>query len=229
VLPGLAVTLLVLLPWLDRSPHRDPRRRPVVMLAAVAVLGAVVSLTALGWRDRPVSSDEARWSVREVGGRVLTSSRGCLRCHSEAGIEDPLEEISSGRGPEWIGGHVSDPEMIAPGLREPPVTITEREAAALVAYVHQLSRAPYPGFPAAVETASTVFARYCIGCHKLDGDGGSDGPDLTHAGAKHDVAALKLWITDPKAVNPEAEMPAFGKRVSPAELDAIAGFLAARK
>ena len=26
VLPGLAVTLLALLPWIDRSPHRDPRQ-----------------------------------------------------------------------------------------------------------------------------------------------------------------------------------------------------------
>lgn len=229
VLPGLAVTLLALLPWIDRSPHRDPRRRPLAVLALVGGFGAVVSLTALGWRDRPVSTGEAQWSVREIGGRMLASNRGCLRCHSDAGMADPLEQISAGRGPEWIAGHAGDPEMIAPGLREPPVAITDREAAAIVAYVHQLSREPYPGFPAQVETAATVVARYCIGCHKLDADGGSEGPDLTRAGSKHDVKALRLWITDPEAVNPEAEMPAFGKRLSPTELDAIAAFLAARR
>jgi ubiquinol-cytochrome c reductase cytochrome b subunit len=229
VLPGLAITLLALLPWIDRSPHRDPRRRPVILLAIVAGLGAVVSLTALGWRDRPVSAWEARWSVREIGGRMIAADRGCARCHSETGIAEPLERASSGRGPEWVAGHIGDPEMIAPGLREPPVSVTEREASAIVAYVRQLSRDPYPGFTKGIETASTVFARYCIGCHKIDGDGGRDGPDLSRAGSKHDIDALRHWIVDPEAVNPEAEMPAFGKRLSAAELDAVASLLAARK
>jgi ubiquinol-cytochrome c reductase cytochrome b subunit len=229
VLPGLAVALLILLPWIDRVPDRNPRRRFHVIATTIAGFGIVASLTALGWRDRPASGLGIEWSPREIGGRVLAMNRGCPRCHSESGLAEPLEEIATGRGPEWITGHVTDPEMIAPGLREAPAVITEREAAAIVAYVHQLSRRPYPGFSAHVESASTVFARYCVGCHTLDGDGGSDGPDLTHAGAKHDLKALRLWITDPEAVNPEAEMPAFGRRLSSTELDAIAGYLAARK
>ena len=229
VLPGVAVTLLALLPWLDRSPHRDPRRRPVAMLAVAAGLGAVVSLTALGWRDRSRSPAESAWSAREIGGRALAAERGCARCHSDGGNADPLDQASGRRGPEWLAGHVMDPEMIAPGLREPPVTVTDREAAAIVAYVRQLAFEPYPGFERPVEVASTVFARYCVGCHKLDGDGGAEGPDLTRAGAKHELDALRLWIADPESVNPEAEMPAFRRRLAPAELDAIAGYLAARK
>jgi ubiquinol-cytochrome c reductase cytochrome b subunit len=229
VLPGVAVTLLALLPWIDRSPHRHPRRRPVAMLAIAAGFGAVVSLTALGWRDRPAPIDSARWSAREIGGRAIAASRGCLSCHSDEGIADPLERLTTGRGAEWIAGHVSDPEMIAPGLREPPVTISEREAAAIVAYVQQLARALYPGFTEEVERASTIFARYCVGCHKLDGDGGTDGPDLSRAGSKHATSALRQWIADPEAVNPDADMPAFGKRLTAAELDAIAGYLAARQ
>ena len=229
ILPGLTVGILVLLPWIDRSVQREPRRRRLVMAAtAVTVLG-VSSLTMLGWRDRPASLAESRWSPREIGGRMLASTRGCTRCHSDTGLADPLEQIATARGPEWIGAHITDPEMIAPGLREPPAVITDREAAAIVAYVHQLSRQPYPGFSADVETASTVFAKYCIGCHKLDGDGGTDGPDLSHAGTKHDLNALRLWITDPEAVNPEAEMPKFGRRLSSGELNAIAAYLAARK
>ena len=229
VLPGLAVTFLLLLPWIDRAPQRDPRRRPVAVTAILAGLAAVVSLTALGWRDRPVTARDADWSPREIGGRAIAANRGCLRCHAENGMADPLEEVSTGRGPEWLAAHITDPEMIAPGLREPPVTLTEREAAAIVAYVQQLPRAPYPGFPAQVEMASTVFARFCVGCHKLNGDGGTEGPDLTTAGAEHDLKALRLWIVDPEAVNPEADMPAFGKRLSPEELDAIARYLAERK
>jgi mono/diheme cytochrome c family protein len=126
-------------------------------------------------------------------------------------------------------GHVTDPEMIAPGLREPPTAVSEREAAAVVAYVQRASRQPYPGFAPGVEAAAVVWARYCVGCHTLDGDGGRQGPDLSKEGAKHDMATLRRWITNPEGVDPEADMPAFGKRLKPQELDAIAAYLAARK
>lgn len=99
----------------------------------------------------------------------------------------------------------------------------------MVAYVRRASRQPYPGFPPDTETAAVVFARYCIGCHTIQGDGGTDGPDLTHAGSKHDAATLRRWIEDPELVDPDAEMPSFADRLSAAELDAISRYLAARQ
>ena len=92
VLPGVALTLLALLPWIDRSPHREPRRRPLALLTIVVGLGAVVSLTALGWRDRPIALAEAEWSPREIGGRRIAANRGCTRCHSQGGW--PTRSIS---------------------------------------------------------------------------------------------------------------------------------------
>ena len=144
-------------------------------------------------------------------------------------MSDALDQVSMSRGPEWLGGHVADAEMIAPGLREPPTPVTEREAAALVAYVRQLSRQPYPGYPAGIERAAGVWARYCVGCHVVDGDGGDEGPELTHIGAKHDAPTLRAWIADPESVKPDTDMPAFGKRLTPDQLDAIAQYLANRK
>jgi cytochrome c2 len=119
--------------------------------------------------------------------------------------------------------------MIAPGMREPPTVIHEREAAAVVAYARRASREAYPGFPPLVETSATVFARYCIGCHKIEGDGGTDGPDLTHEGTKHDAATLRRWIVDPELVDPDADMPSFGDRLTTAQLDAISSYLASRR
>jgi mono/diheme cytochrome c family protein len=80
-----------------------------------------------------------------------------------------------------------------------------------------------------METAAAVWARYCVGCHIIDGDGGKDGPELTHAGEKNDAPKLRTWIEDPEAINPDADMPSFGKRLTPAQLDAIAEYLASRK
>ena len=137
--------------------------------------------------------------------------------------------MALGRGREWISGHIEDPEMIAPGLREPPVERGKREVAALMAYVHRLARQPYPGFPAPTETAAAVFAHRCIGCHVVDEDGGTEGPDLSHVGSKHDAGFLRRLIADPEAVNPNAEMPSFERRLSSDQLDAIAAYLASRK
>ena len=60
----------------------------------------------------------------------------------------------------------------------------------------------------------------------IDGDGGKDGPDLSAIGSKRDQDTLRRIIADPESVNPDAEMPAFAKRLTPAELDAISRYLA---
>ncbi len=228
--PGLVAGFLALLPWIDRAPDRQPRNRRLVLTAVLIGLAGVVTLTALGWRDRPRSgASPESWSLREIGGRGFAQKHHCERCHSDTGLADPLEGLPSTRGPEWIAGHIVDPEMIAPGMREPPAILHEREAAAMVAYARRASRQPYPGYPAHTEAAAVIFARYCIGCHKIEGDGGTEGPDLTHEGKKHDVATLRKWIDDPEQVDPDADMPSFGDRLTREQLDTIASYLAARK
>jgi ubiquinol-cytochrome c reductase cytochrome b subunit len=232
VLPTVLGAMLALLPWIDRGPERDPRKRPVIMGGALAGVLAVVTLTVLGWRDRPATiADPNAWSLREIGGSVFVQRHGCARCHSDTGVADPLESIAATRGPEWLAGHVVDPEMIAPGLRQPPAPLHEREVAAIVAYARRLSRVEdrTATLEPSVQAAAAVYARHCIGCHRIDGEGGDDGPELSRVGAKHDFERLRKWIADPESVDPDAEMDPFGKRLTPAELDAIAGYLASRK
>jgi ubiquinol-cytochrome c reductase cytochrome b subunit len=230
ILPTLLGAVLALLPWLDRGSDRDPRKRRTILGGVTVGAIAIVMLTTLGWRDRPMSAATADvWTLRAIGGRTFATSGKCDRCHAEGGIVEPLGQLPATRGTEWIASHLGDPEMIAPGLREPPNVVTEREAAAIIAYVRRLSRQPYPGFPATTERAAAVFARWCVGCHVIDGDGGKDGPELSHIGSKHDAATLRRWITDPEAVDPDAEMPSFGMRLSPEQLDAISSYLASRR
>jgi ubiquinol-cytochrome c reductase cytochrome b subunit len=229
IIPSLVAAFLALLPWIDRGPERDPRRRPFVLSLVTLGVIAVVVLTTLGWRDGPINADATRWSLREIGGRAIAGYSGCAKCHNDNGMADPLESLALARGTEWIAGHASDPEMIAPGLREPPTARSEREVAAMVAYVRRVSRQPYPAVERQLETAATVWARYCVGCHVIDGDGGKDGPELTKAGEKHSPEELRVQITDPESVNPAADMPSFADRLSAEQLEAIVAYLAARK
>ena len=231
VVPGLAAAFLILLPWLDRKPGRDPRQRGAVIAAVLVGLAGVITMTILGWRDRPLNAgSRGTWTLREIGGHTFVGRAGCAKCHSTEGMADPLEGLTSSRGAEWLKGHVMDPEVIAPGLREPPAGAPdERQVAAIVAYVHRLARDPYSGVSSQAETVGAVFARYCVGCHVIDGDGGKDGPELSHVGSKHDEAFFRRLIADPKSVKPDAEMPSFAKRLTPEEIEAVARYLAARR
>jgi ubiquinol-cytochrome c reductase cytochrome b subunit len=47
--PGLLVTLLVLLPFIDRSPERNPFRRPLVVLSGFALAGVLVGFSVAGY------------------------------------------------------------------------------------------------------------------------------------------------------------------------------------
>jgi ubiquinol-cytochrome c reductase cytochrome b subunit len=235
-IPGLAVGALALLPWLDRGPDRDPRRRRGVLAVVSAGILTIVALTAAGWRDTgPGSSGPAPgvWTPRQTAGAVLVETAGCERCHGEAAMADAVGSSPLSRPPGWLASHVVDPEMIAPGLRPAP-RVNQRDVDAIVAYVSRLSRGD--GMPAvglADRAAAMIFARHCVGCHRLDGDGGGqrddDGPDLSRIGAKQNLLTLRRWIADPESVDPEATMPAFENKLTPAELETISSYLASRR
>ncbi len=231
VIPGLVVTALLLLPFLDRSPHRDPGRRRLVMTAFALVGGAVVVLTYLGFQDSPAHADPSRWQPLAIAGREFVEDERCRTCHRPGGAASPLAQTRLRRDPAWLLGHVEDPEMIAPGLREPPRGgMNESQAIAILSYMRRASAGGEPPPLAAdVRLAIRVLGRDCARCHEIDGEGGTQGPDLTHAGAERDAAWLRDWISDPEAMDSFADMPGFGDRLSDEEMSALVAYLAARK
>jgi ubiquinol-cytochrome c reductase cytochrome b subunit len=230
VIPGLVVTGLLLLPFLDRGVARRPLERVRVLAPFATVVVAILSLTALGLRDMPGPEDPARWGLMPLGGRQLAQKEQCLSCHREDGAGSPFERQRLRRGSEWAVLHASDPEVIAPGGRRPPPgSMNRSSAAAVLAYVRKMrAGAPEPLMTREVEVASLVYARHCGNCHVIDGDGFEDGPELTHVGAKRDAKWLRAWIIDPAEIDPDAEMQAFGDRLSEEELTAIVTYLARR-
>jgi ubiquinol-cytochrome c reductase cytochrome b subunit len=230
-IPTLVIALLFLLPFLDHRPERDPRARPRVSAVVTLVVVAVSTLTWLGFRDTPKETNPSKWSARAIAGLDLATSDRCTSCHTPGGAGPDLMRGRINRDEQWITGHVSDPEMIAPGLRPPPKDAPKlQEARAVVAWTQKVKEgAPAPQVPAGERPGLDVFGTRCITCHIIDGDGGKEGPDLTHIGKKRDAPWLVKWITDPSAVNPDAEMPAFGGQISDAQLRAVADFLAKQR
>ena len=77
--------------------------------------------------------------------------------------------------------------------------------------------------------AMDVFNTVCFACHKLDGTGGTVGPDLSHVGKSRDAATIRKIIEDPLNAFDDSEMPPFEKRLSSDQLDALAQYLASLK
>lgn len=69
----------------------------------------------------------------------------------------------------------------------------------------------------------------CAGCHKLSGEGGRSGPDLTFAGRLHpDIEWQIAHLKDPKSKVPGSTMPAYAD-LPPADLEALAAFMVSLK
>ena len=231
VIPGLVVGGLMSLPFLDRSPERHPRRRPLVM-AAFSLLGAgVSSLTWLGLQDRPQPESHRAWSPLAIAGQEFSSDQRCTECHRDGGAANALDETRMRRDPEWTLAHVRDPELIAPGGRTPPPGgMTAIQAQSILSFLKERSSGgPPPDVSETERIASVVIGRYCATCHSIDGEGGEGGPDLTHAGAERDARWLHDWITNPEAVDPFATMPAFGEVLTAEEMSALIAYLSGRR
>jgi nitric oxide reductase subunit C len=74
-----------------------------------------------------------------------------------------------------------------------------------------------------VKGEAIIKEKACTSCHKIKGVGTSVGPDLTGVAQRLDDEALTMRLRDPKSVNPDSIMPAFG--FTDEELAAIIAYL----
>ncbi len=67
----------------------------------------------------------------------------------------------------------------------------------------------------------------CLTCHRVGGEGGATGPDLTTVGFRHSAQWLDVWLRDPQAWKPGTVMP--NKQLSAAARAAIVSYLVTLK
>ena len=230
VIPGVVVALLFLLPFIDRRAERRPSRRLFVTTAFCGGLLIVAVLTSLGLRDAPPAANVNQWAPLSLAGYQFAHDERCQVCHRVGGAANPIDETIARRDSEWLVAHVRDPQMIAPDLRPVPGgAMTEGQGRSVVAYMRRVRAGAAAPTLAANQAAIAVYGRYCSTCHTIDGEGGSQAPDLSHVGSRHDAKRLRDWITDPTSVQFDATMPPFGDRLNEEEMTAIVNALAARK
>ncbi|MEO6222763.1 MAG: cytochrome b N-terminal domain-containing protein [Vicinamibacterales bacterium] len=223
VIPGAVMTLLALLPWIDRAQTRGLRDRRWLLSGLAVLVAAVTTLTVLGAMDTPAPVS-AEWNVREQAGLALMSSSTCASCHNDNGRAGSIDPVRVSKPRDWVAGHLLDPQMIAPGLRDAPAT-NEHDNTAILAALARGRSGAVPVLSSDDANVAVLFNRNCLRCHLMGTVGGTEGPVLTAIGAKIDEARIAKQIASPLTVSPIAEMPAFEGKLTPDEIVTLARWL----
>jgi ubiquinol-cytochrome c reductase cytochrome b subunit len=240
VIPGLIIGFLFALPFVDRSRERHPLARARMPITAAMLLAgsATVVLTVLGFADTVERPDPNDWGPRAIAGYDIAMSERslCATCHVTGGPAVELRQTRITRDDEWLLAHMADPVAIAPGVRSeddpaPEPQMTRLQAQSVVAYLRKVragARAPQH-VSADDHLAAGTFAAMCVSCHKIAGEGGTTGPDLSKVGARRSAVSIRQVIADAKGEYPETVMPMFRDRLNAHQIDALAQYLARRR
>jgi menaquinol-cytochrome c reductase cytochrome b/c subunit len=117
-IPTFCLVLLLLLPFFDRGPERNPLRRPIAMIAAVATVAAMAYLTVLGALAGAPSEIELASAPQYEEGKQVTAASGCLACHKigeNGGTLGPnLTEVGARLGRDAIARTLVNPTAPMP-------------------------------------------------------------------------------------------------------------------
>ncbi|HXF48224.1 MAG TPA: cytochrome b N-terminal domain-containing protein [Verrucomicrobiae bacterium] len=152
VIPGVFVTLLLLLPFIDKKPRKAPYRRPLALLFGGGAVFAFVFLTLLAVKEdlkiRAEQAEAARFDPAWAQeGEKLFTDNGCDGCHLEGGRKTgtgPSLIGSARRHPqEWLIQHFKDPKSVSPGSTMPKFDyLREEEMIKLIHYIKSLKKIP---------------------------------------------------------------------------------------
>ena len=94
--PTLCMVLLILLPFVDRSPERRPERRPIATLAGIFTIVAMAYLTYLGASAGSPNEIDMNVGQQYEPGKLVVAQSGCLACHKigENGNDGPGPDLT---------------------------------------------------------------------------------------------------------------------------------------
>ena len=94
--PTIAILLLILLPFYDRSAERRPERRPVATTAGILTVFAIGYLTYLGAAAGSPNEIDVEVPEQYEAGKLITAQSGCLACHKigHNGNDGPGPELT---------------------------------------------------------------------------------------------------------------------------------------
>jgi ubiquinol-cytochrome c reductase cytochrome b subunit len=173
-IPILGILVLVLLPFLDRRPERNPLRRPIVMLGGLIAATVIVSLTVVGFYSKPggtqaasgpkPGASTAQLSTSAQQGAKLFDSLGCSGCHRVNGTggtagPDLSHEALQGRSRQWLNTQIQNPQAHDPNSIMPAfASLSKQQTNQLIDYLLSLGAGGTP-VPTMGQTATPTSAK----------------------------------------------------------------------
>lgn len=224
LLPGAAVALLLLIPFLDKGPKRHPLDRPFWTLFGILSLSGFAILTWQGYHS-PLTNPIVEKDPLVLEGQRLYRSLNCAYCHKIAGkggnVGPELDKVAGDETEDWLERHFKDPQAVSPGSAMPKLNLLDEEIKVLVAFMKSLgSGGPY------TEEAPKLFAENCSACHRIGKEGGDLGPDLSLIGSARDKAYIKKYILDPSKLNSSSTMPGYKGQLTDVQIEDLSRYLA---
>jgi len=228
VLPGLAVLLLILVPFLDRAHMVKVTKRTfaaaVVLLAAIGWGG--LTLAAVKSTPKPAGAVEIDYSAPtdwmhlsppEMAGIAYFRQENCIACHAIGNgggkVGPDLTRTSIHKNAAWMIQHFKRPSAMRPGTSMPPIQLNDSQLSALAAFLLKLNERNAsaldnsPEF--ATEGALVYQANHCGTCHAVNGVGMSVGPPLNGLSKRQSRSWVQDHFANPQKLSPGSIMPAY--------------------
>jgi ubiquinol-cytochrome c reductase cytochrome b subunit len=140
VLPSLFILGLLLLPFLDRNPDRQPSSRPVALASGAAFLGIIFTLLGISLRGLYAIPTLDPSIAR---GKALFARHHCMACHrihGDGGKVGPDLSYVADQRPDrqWHIRHFRDPQSVSPGSIMPAFPLEEKDLNDLTSYILSL-------------------------------------------------------------------------------------------
>lgn len=161
--PQVLVFLLLLLPFLDRGPERNPLKRPIIMACGALFWGMILALTVAGYYSKPAAGEAPspptlvphHTKVSTIGqsGDQLFKSQGCVGCHrvnNTGGATGPdlSGEGSRDRTKDWLITQIRNPKAHNINTVMPAFTaLSDQQVNSLADYLLSLKSNVAPSQP----------------------------------------------------------------------------------
>ncbi len=158
-LPLFLTLLVLLLPWYDPNPHRNPAKRPFAMTAGGVFVAIILILAYIGYYSKPgveatspapkpapspatsaaVPAVPVSANIKEGAG--LFQSQGCIGCHRIHGVggtvgPDLSSGVLKGKDREWLITQIRNPKAHFPNSIMPSFTgPSDQQVSAVVDYL----------------------------------------------------------------------------------------------
>jgi ubiquinol-cytochrome c reductase cytochrome b subunit len=225
VLPGLAVLLLFLTPFIDRGKAIALRQRTGAIGVLLLSLIGWGALTAAALSTTPHRDSWKGFTAEEMAAIGTFRQAACWQCHSSTpGDSRPgpnLADIAVLRDRDWLVGHFKQASGPAgQGVKD----LRWRQLATFLPKLDDENVESLHRTPQSLVNGAMVYQQNnCGACHQINGAGMKSGPPLNGVAKRWDRKWMEEHFLDPESKSPGTIMPAY--KFSPADMTAMLDYM----